>query len=228
LDFEVAMDGTLDVDRSFDISLITLTHSLSLSLVRTLSSMSERHSLKAVTHGPQRGDVNADLAIYSVVKWFNPKRGFGFVVLSDGTGEAFLHRNILARCGFDAVEPCAVLKVRVVRGDPRPKIIEVLSVDSSAVALTSRYEKARPGPRATPETGTVKWWQAGRGYGYIARDGGGRDAFFHVSSLNRQRVFRLSDGQRVVMDVVEGRKGPKATKIRLILPASRLEDQSNE
>src|SRR5215469_8835357 len=49
------------------------------------------------------------------------------------------------------------------------------------------------------------------------------DAFFHVSWLNRQRVFRLSEGQRVVMDVVERRNGPKATNIRLILPASQLE-----
>jgi CspA family cold shock protein len=76
-------------------------------------------------------DATGAVPVYSVVKWFNPKRGFGFVVLSDGSGEAFLHRNILAQFGIDTVEPCAVLKVRVMRGDPRPKVVEVLSVDSS-------------------------------------------------------------------------------------------------
>jgi cold shock CspA family protein len=73
----------------------------------------------------------------------------------------------------------------------------------------------------------VSLWRADKGCGFIARDGGGSDAFFRVSWL-RQRVFRPSEGQRVVMDVVEGRKGPKATNIRLILPASRQEDQNNE
>jgi CspA family cold shock protein len=114
------------------------------------------------------------------------------------------------------------------RGDPRPKVVEVLSIDSSAAAPTFRYQKARPGQRTTPEAGTVSLWRADKGCGFIARDGGGSDAFFRVSWLKRQRVFRPSQGQRVVMDVVEGRKGPKATNIRLILPASRQEDQNNE
>src|SRR5215469_8835353 len=122
-------------------------------------------------------DATGAVPVYSVVKWFNPIRGFGFVVLSDGSGEAFLHRNILAQSGIDAVEPCAVLKVRVMQGDPRPKIVEVLSVDNSAVTPTSRYQKARPGQRTTPEAGTVSLWRADKGYGFIARDGGGRRIF---------------------------------------------------
>src|SRR5260370_19659177 len=62
---------------------------------------------------PQIEIVWDDTPMQFVVKWFNSKRGFGFVILSDGSGEAFLHRNVLARAGIDAVEPDAVLKVRV-------------------------------------------------------------------------------------------------------------------
>jgi cold shock protein len=207
--------------------------------METINTVSEIHCWNSGDGEPQANglsdsayysepglDATDAVPVYSVVKWFNPKRGFGFVVLSDGSGEAFLHRKILAQFGIDTVKPCAVLKVRVMRGNSGLKIVEVLSVDSSAVAPTSRYQKARPGQRTTPEAGTVSLWRADKGYGFIARDGGGSDAFFRVSWLKRQRVFRLSEGQRVVMDVVE--RGPEATNIRLMLPTSRQEDQSNE
>jgi cold shock protein len=162
--------------------------------------------------------------IFSVVKWFDPKRGFGFVVLSDGSGEAFLHRTILSQSGVDVVEACAVLKVRVAPGDPRPKIVEVLGVDRSSLPLTTRDRSTTPVQRVIDEMGLIKLWKAERGYGFITRDGGGADAFFHLSWLHRRKALPLAQGQRVVMDVVDGPKGPKATNIRLILPASGIAD----
>jgi cold shock protein len=65
------------------------------------------------------------------------------------------------------------------------------------------------------ETGTVKWFNAGRGYGFIAPNGGGKDVFVHISVLERSGVEGLSEGQTVVVDVVEGRKGPEAVRVRL-------------
>ena len=55
-------------------------------------------------------DAPDAVPVYSVVKWFNPKRGFGFVVLSDGSGEAFLHRNLLAQ--YPSPNPMALLPLR--------------------------------------------------------------------------------------------------------------------
>ena len=66
------------------------------------------------------------------------------------------------------------------------------------------------------ETGTVKWFNAEKGFGFIARDGGGKDVFVHISALGRSGIEGLSEGQTVVLDVVEGRKGPEATRVRLI------------
>ena len=64
-----------------------------------------------------RSEIDPQTPISSVVKWFNPKRGFGFVELSGGFGDAFLHRNVLAKSGMDAVQPGALLKVHVVQVD---------------------------------------------------------------------------------------------------------------
>jgi CspA family cold shock protein len=61
----------------------------------------------------------------------------------------------------------------------------------------------------------VKWFSAERGYGFIARDNGEKDVFVHTSALERSGLTSLGEGQHVIVDVVEGRKGLEAVRIRL-------------
>ena len=68
---------------------------------------------------------------------------------------------------------------------------------------------------AVEETGTVKWFNAAKGYGVIARDRGEGDVFIHVSALERSGLTGLGEGDRVIVGVVEGRKGPEAARVRL-------------
>ena len=65
------------------------------------------------------------------------------------------------------------------------------------------------------EAGTVKWFNAQKGFGFIVRDEGGKDAFIHASVLERSGVATLNEGQRVMIDIAEGRKGPEAVRVRL-------------
>jgi CspA family cold shock protein len=62
----------------------------------------------------------------------------------------------------------------------------------------------------------VKWFNAERGYGFITRNGGGEDVFVHVSALERSGLTGLSEGDRVIIDIAEGRKGLEAARVRLI------------
>jgi CspA family cold shock protein len=158
--------------------------------------------------------------VSGVVKWFSPEKGFGFVELSDGLGDAFLHGSVLAQSGINAVQGGETLEVRVGPGHKGPHVTEVLSVDSStAVPMASRRSSAPTmtsnGP-SVEETGTVKWFNADRGYGFIAPNSGRKDVFVHVSALERSGIQGLSEGQTVVVDVVEGRKGPEAARVRLV------------
>jgi CspA family cold shock protein len=156
------------------------------------------------------------------VKWFNLEKGFGFVELADGSGDAFLHAAVLERAGHGAVDPGATVEVRAGPGKKGMQVTEVLSIDSSTAtqepAQRARPERPAPSRPAGPlvqETGTVKFYNAAKGYGFIGPDRGGKDVFVHASALNRARILSLADGQRVTMDVVEGRKGPEAAEMRL-------------
>ena len=159
-----------------------------------------------------------------VVKWFNPDKGFGFVELSDGSGDAFLHGSVLAQSGINTAQPGETLEVRVGPGHKGPHVTEVLSVDASTVAQAapkrSRFRSATsdaPSSKtAVEETGRVKRFYSERGYGFIARDSGAEDVFVHVSALERSGLTGVSQGDRVLVSVAEGRKGPEAATVRLV------------
>jgi len=65
-------------------------------------------------------------------------------------------------------------------------------------------------------TGTVKWFDEGRGFGFIAQDGGGKDLFAHFSEIQSEGFKSLSENQRVEFEVKEGQKGPQAANIRVV------------
>ena len=62
----------------------------------------------------------------------------------------------------------------------------------------------------------MKWYNANKGFGFIAPDQGGKDIFVHASALERAGIMGLAEGQRVVIDVVQGQKGPEAVGLRVI------------
>jgi cold shock protein len=161
----------------------------------------------------------------AVVKWFNPEKAFGFVALSDGSGDAFLHLSALERAGHGPVAPGTTLQVRVSQGQKGAQVSEVLEVDTStataAPAPRDRSMGGRPshherdaGP-AVEMFGTVKWYNAAKGFGFVVTAEGGKDVFVHASVLEREGISGLNEGQGVRMQVAQGRKGPEAVSIKL-------------
>jgi CspA family cold shock protein len=185
---------------------------------------STRESDDAMQSGVPQSGPSAEKPVRGTVKWLNPIKGYGFVALSDGSGDVFLHASALAGIGITNLQPGETLEFRVAFGQRGPQVTEVISVDSSTAV------PSRPLPRGSEwsisdqqllepsaqEMGTVKWYNAARGFGFITRDAGGKDVFVHASALRRAGITGLDEGQRVLVGVTEGRKGPEATSIELI------------
>ena len=64
------------------------------------------------------------------------------------------------------------------------------------------------------QTGIVKWFDDGKGFGFITPEQGGKDLFAHFKEIHAEGFKSLSEGQRVEFEVTQGQKGPQASNIR--------------
>jgi CspA family cold shock protein len=164
-----------------------------------------------------REDTPPGRVIEAKVKWFNASKGFGFVTPDDGTQDAFLPMAVLRRAGHEEIREGASVTCEIGDGAKGPLVINVLNIDlTTAVApRDSELDRREPRPSTTLE-GAVKWFEPDKGYGFISPDGGGKDVFIHITALRRSGVNVLGPGQRVRMEVVDGKKGQEADSIALI------------
>jgi cold shock protein len=150
------------------------------------------------------------------VKWFNASKGFGFVTMADGSPDAFLPMAILRRAGYEDVREGASITCEVGAGAKGPLVTNVLNIDlSTAVESGFGIDRRGSRPSSTME-GAVKWFEPDKGYGFISPDSGGKDVFIHITALRRSGLDSLSPGQRVRVEVVDGRKGLEADHIALV------------
>ena len=148
----------------------------------------------------------------ATVKWFNPRKGFGFVAPEDGTPDAFLHISVVERAGLFELSEGAVIECEVGMGQKGPQVEAILSVTEEG-AGPKGGEQFEPGEVVE---GSVKWFSVEKGFGFIQREGGGKDVFVHVTALERAGINVLPEGQRVRVSTRMGRRGPQVETIELI------------
>jgi cold shock protein len=165
--------------------------------------------------------------VAATVKWFNGQKGFGFVELADGTGDAFLHVAVLQAAGRQSILPGTKMRVATAQGPKGRQVARVINVDESTAAEPPRRPRDGGGmgsPRnatrdlasAVTMTGTVKWFNTEKGFGFVALAGGGKDVFVHIAVLDRSGLTGLTEGQEVSMRVVETPKGREALSVSLV------------
>lgn len=156
-------------------------------------------------------------AVSAKVKWFNAAKGFGFVTLDQSGQDAFLPMAILRRAGHEDIREGTSLVCDIGPGAKGQLVTAIGEVDLTTATPDRRIGDPGPGRGGgTSMDGAVKWFEPGKGYGFIAPDDGGKDVFIHITALKRSGLAALEPGARVRIEVVTGKKGLEADRITII------------
>ena len=156
-----------------------------------------------------------------VVKFFNAQKGFGFVVRDDGGEDVFVHISAVEQAGLTGLAEGQPMGFTLVDRGGRISATD-LKIDGEPMPVTdSGPPRDRDGPRGgaggpqrqlTGEkaTGTVKFFNAMKGFGFIQRDDGQPDAFVHISAVERAGMPTLNEGDRLEFELEVDRRGKYA------------------
>jgi cold shock protein len=152
-----------------------------------------------------------------VVKFFNPQKGFGFIVREDGGEDVFVHISAVEQAGLSDLADGQPLEFTLVDrggrisatnlkidGDPLP--VE-RGGGGSAGAGAGGPQRQLTGEKAS---GTVKFFNSMKGFGFIQRDDGQPDAFVHISAVERAGMPTLNEGDRLEFEIEVDRRGKYA------------------
>ncbi|WP_067732948.1 cold-shock protein [Novosphingobium naphthalenivorans] len=159
--------------------------------------------------GPRGGGMPAQVVGQGkgVVKFFNGAKGFGFIQRDEGGDDVFVHISAVERAGLEGLAEGQQLEFQLV--DRGGKISASDLVVVGDVIPVAKREPAAPQRQLTGEkaTGTVKFFNSMKGFGFITRDDGQPDAFVHISAVERSGMSGLNEGDRVEFDIEVDRRG---------------------
>ena len=153
-----------------------------------------------------------------VVKFFNPQKGFGFIVRDDGGEDVFVHISAVEQAGLSDLADGQPLEFTLV--DRGGKVSATnLVIDGEPMAVERGGGGGDRGPSGGGNTreltgesasGTVKFFNSMKGFGFIQRDDGQPDAFVHISAVERAGLASINEGDRFDFDLEVDRRGKYA------------------
>ncbi len=146
------------------------------------------------------------------VKFFNTQKGFGFIQRDEGGEDVFVHISQVERAGLEGLAEGQELQFNLVdRGG------KVSAADLQVVGDVIEVAPRAPQRELTGEkaTGTVKFFNAMKGFGFITRDDGKEDAFVHISAVERSGLSAINEGDRFEFDLEVDRRG-KYSAVNLV------------
>ena len=167
----------------------------------------------------------AGTRISATVKWYDPAKGFGFLVPDDGSSDIYCRESALTAVGLATLLPEATVACETAPAARGPEVSRILSIDFSTAAPRTA-SLARPaangqiaaGPDGSAVSGRqtraiVKWFDADKGYGFLEPEDGSADLFCHLTAVQASGRDTLLQGAAVTCGIVQGDRGPQVSRI---------------
>lgn len=156
--------------------------------------------------------------VHGRVKWFDPVKGFGFVVADTGGADILLHANVLRNFGQSSVADDAGVELDVQETERGVQAVLVHAIAPPAPpehsGLADLDEIDPKVIRAAPlEAARIKWFDKGKGFGFANTFGSDEDVFVHIEVLRRSGLADLQPGEAVALRVISGKRGRMATEV---------------
>ncbi|MBP6010754.1 MAG: CspA family cold shock protein [Alphaproteobacteria bacterium] len=172
-----------------------------------------------IAPSPEDGAIR----VTGTVKWFDPSKGFGFIVSKDVPGDVLLHRSVIEEFGCAAVLEGATVECDVIQKVKGLQARKLHRIDNSTAAngvpapAKSRSRDIKLDDVEGPVFEAIcKWFSRPKGYGFVVAVGGVEDVFCHMDLLRRHSVRELRQGQRVLVRATRTGKGLTATYIETL------------
>ncbi len=158
------------------------------------------------------------LTIQGRVKWFDPGKGFGFIVSDETGGDVLLHANVLRNFGQSSISDGAGITVKVQQTARGVQAVEVLEI-APPPGVQSTLGEDDPGGFGEDVTGLpleparVKWFDKDKGFGFANVFGSSEDVFVHIEVLRVSGFADLQAGEAVCLRIGEGKRGRMAVQV---------------
>ncbi|MEM6266856.1 MAG: cold-shock protein [Pseudomonadota bacterium] len=148
------------------------------------------------------------------VKFFNGQKGFGFIQQQDGGEDVFVHISAVERAGLEGLAEGQELEFNLV--DRGGKVsAQDLQVVGDVIAVQQAGGPPKRELTGEKATGTVKFFNSMKGFGFLVRDDGQPDAFVHISAVERSGLTAINEGERYEFDLEVDRRG-KYSAVNLV------------
>ena len=152
------------------------------------------------------------------VKWFDPVKGYGFVVPDNGAPDVLLHIATLRKDGFKSADEGTRIVCEAVRRAKGLQVFKIVSLDGSDAVHPSEWRQSRTRVEVVPTSGfqiaIVKWFNRSRGFGFLTQGEGTEDIFVHMETLRRYGIAELRPGESLLVRFGDGPKGLMAAEVR--------------
>lgn len=183
------------------------------------------HSFSIVLHDYSQGMTirganviqETERRLCGVVKWFDPSKGFGFIVADGTQDDILLHANVLRNFGPSSVADNARIEFiaqGTTKGVQATVVLSIAPPQTTSASLADFENVDDAEVAQLPlEPARVKWFDKAKGFGFANIWGSSEDVFVHVEILRRSGLADLQAGEAVAIRVISGKRGKMAAEV---------------